>query len=114
MMPTEIRKREAGNRWPPLLREEGRTKLRSHFGGGRLRVASGVGTGGWRTRFTANTYAGVIRVLNAHAYRNRRIRKTVQWFHSTIAPPPSASVGILEWETLVTYTLEEIVCEQMP
>ncbi len=113
MMPTEIRKKgrpeTAG--LPCFAKKEAPFTFRR---GGRLRVASGVGTGGRRTRFTANTYAGVIRVLNAHAYRNRRIRKTVQRFHSTIAPPPSASVGILEWETQVTYTLEEIVCEQMP
>ncbi len=45
-----------------------------------------------------------IRVLNAYDHRNRRIRKTVQRLHSTIAPPPSPPVGIHEWETRETHT----------
>ena len=47
---------------------------------------------------------GAIRVLNAYDHRNRRIRKTVQRLHSTIAPPPSPPVGIHEWETQETHT----------
>ena len=47
---------------------------------------------------------GAICVLNVYDHRNRRIRKTVQRLHSTIAPPPSPSVGIHEWETLETHT----------
>ena len=47
---------------------------------------------------------GAIRVLNAYDHRNRRIRKTVQRLHSTIAPPSSPPVGIHEWETQETHT----------
>ena len=63
---------------------------------------------------------GAIRVLNAYDHRNRRIRKTVQRLHSTIAlPHPSSDiasqcslrsgdisppVGIHEWETQETHT----------
>ena len=47
---------------------------------------------------------GAIRVLNAYDHRNRRIRKTVQRLHSTIAPPPSPPVGTHEWETQETHT----------
>ena len=42
--------------------------------------------------------------INAYDHRNRRIRKTVQRLHSTIAPPPSPPVGIHEWETQETHT----------
>ena len=47
---------------------------------------------------------GAIRVMNAYDHRNRRIRKTVQRLHSTIAPPPSPPVGVHEWETQETHT----------
>ena len=47
---------------------------------------------------------GAIRVLNAYDHRNRRIRKTVQRLHSTIAPPPSPPVGIHEWEMQERHT----------
>ena len=36
---------------------------------------------------------GAIRVLNAYDHRNRRIRKTVQRLHSTVAPPPATATG---------------------
>ena len=36
---------------------------------------------------------GAIRVLNAYDHRNRRIRKTVQRLHSTIAPDTQAASG---------------------
>ena len=47
---------------------------------------------------------GALRVLNTYDHRNRRIRKTVQRLHSTIAPPPAPPSGTYEWLTLETHT----------
>ncbi len=44
------------------------------------------------------------RVLNAYDHSNRRIRKIVQRFHSTSAPPPAPPSGTEEWLTLETHT----------
>ena len=47
---------------------------------------------------------GALRVLNAYDHRNRRIRKTVQRLHVSVAQPPALPVEIREWQTLETHT----------
>ena len=47
---------------------------------------------------------GALRVLNAYDHRNRRIRKTVQQLHVSVAQPPALPVEIREWQTLETHT----------
>ena len=47
---------------------------------------------------------GALRVLNAYDHRNRRIRKTVQRLHVSVAEPPALPVEIREWQTLETHT----------
>ena len=47
---------------------------------------------------------GALRVLNAYDHRNRRIRKTVQRLHVSVAEPPALPVEIREWQTLETRT----------
>ena len=44
------------------------------------------------------------RVLNAYDHRNRRIRKTLQQLHLSVAQPPALPVEIREWQTLETHT----------
>ncbi len=47
---------------------------------------------------------GSLRVLNAYDHRNRRIRKTLQQLHLSVAQPPALPVEIREWQTLETHT----------
>ena len=47
---------------------------------------------------------GALRVLNAYDHHNRRIRKTVQRLHVSVAQPPAMPVEIREWQTLETRT----------
>ena len=47
---------------------------------------------------------GALRVLNAYDHRNRRIRKTVQRLHVSVAQPPALPIEIREWQTLETRT----------
>ena len=48
--------------------------------------------------------SGSLRVLNAYDHRNRRIRKTLQQLHLSVAQPPALPVEIREWQTLETHT----------
>ena len=45
-----------------------------------------------------------LRVLNAYDHRNRRIRKTLQQLHLSVAQPPALPAEIREWQTLETHT----------
>ena len=47
---------------------------------------------------------GALRVLNAYDHRNRRIRKTVQRLHVSVAQPPAPPVEIREWQTIEAHT----------
>ena len=51
-----------------------------------------------------STTNGALRVLNAYDNRNRRIRKTLQQLHLSVAQPPALPVEIREWQTLETHT----------
>ncbi len=53
---------------------------------------------------SADLTNGAIRVLNAYDHRNRRIRKTLQQLHLSVAQPPALPVEIREWQTLETHT----------